>query len=313
MTKNYLLSLFISLLNATVLFLPACSFSQEPKVFTRDDFDLKGKVKSCLVITDYGKEEFDFNEEGLLTKSVTRYSDQDYEVTYYKYKVGELAERRDEVYRDGVFDKSTSIAHFYKVDTTGRKKITERIFSYDEEFLDKYEYYFDEKDRLVKTIRSNNAGLDEKTIKLSNYKDERTKSYFLNGVIQKSVRNSNSKNKDGSEQHLELTKEFLDGEPIKAVEKMYDSEEKLTSEINFKYDPREKSFIPTKTITYQYDESGTPSSLITKVGDLEEKKDFIYQFDGDTGNWIKKIVTPENSYTTRRIEYYPEDKVEVKE
>jgi hypothetical protein len=284
---------------------PASIESQEPEVFVRSDFDLNGKVKSCLVITDYGKEEFDFNEEGLLTKSITRYNDQDYEVTYYKFQGNDLKERRDEIYRDGVFDKQTSIAHFYTADTSGRKKITEKIFSYDQEFLDKYEYYFDGEDRLVKTIRSNNNNLDEKTVEFSNYKDERTVSYLLNGVIQRSVRSSARKQKDGSHQKIELTKEFLEGEPTKAVEKVYDVEEKLISQQNFNYDSDEKSFVPTKMVTYQYDENGMLSSLTTKIGDLEDEKEFIYQFDnGDPGNWVKKIVTPENSYTTRIITYY---------
>ena len=70
--------------------------SQEIQIFTVEDFDLTGNVKKCLVSTDYGKEEYDFNKNGLLTKSVTRYNDQDYDVVYYKYGKGELLEKRSE-------------------------------------------------------------------------------------------------------------------------------------------------------------------------------------------------------------------------
>src|SRR5690606_517432 len=77
--------------------------AQEIKIFSIGDFDLKGAVKSCLVITDYGKEEYDFNEDGLLTKAVTRYSDSDYDITLYKLNGKELSEKRVENYRDGSF------------------------------------------------------------------------------------------------------------------------------------------------------------------------------------------------------------------
>ncbi len=68
--------------------------AQESQIFKRSDFDLRGPVKSCLVITKYGKEEFEFNEEGLLTKNLTRFNEQDYNVTYYKYSKDILIEKK---------------------------------------------------------------------------------------------------------------------------------------------------------------------------------------------------------------------------
>ena len=62
---------------------------QEIQIFTLADFGLKENVKFCMVSTDYGKEEYDFNKKGFLTKSVTRYNANDYDVVYYKYKSGE--------------------------------------------------------------------------------------------------------------------------------------------------------------------------------------------------------------------------------
>ena len=41
------------------------------------------------------------------------------------------------------------------------------------------------------------------------------------------------------------------------------------------------------------------------------KKEYIYQYDmAENGNWIKQIVIPDNTYTTRKITYYtPEIKI----
>ena len=64
--RDYQLSTFLYCL----FLLGSFSYSQEPKVFSWADFELNGKVKSSLVITDYGKESFEFNEQGLLTKTL---------------------------------------------------------------------------------------------------------------------------------------------------------------------------------------------------------------------------------------------------
>ena len=91
--------------------------AQEPKIFTTADFDLKGKVKRCLVITDYGRETYDFSRDGLLTKVTTVYSESDYDITYYKYSKGLLKEKRLENYREDNLDRQTSLAHLYNIDT----------------------------------------------------------------------------------------------------------------------------------------------------------------------------------------------------
>lgn len=58
--------------------------AQEFKIFNVEDFELRGPVKTCLVITDYGREEYQFDQEGRLTKLVTKYNESDYEITLYK-------------------------------------------------------------------------------------------------------------------------------------------------------------------------------------------------------------------------------------
>ena len=310
MVENYKtwLPVFVCILLLGVS--PVWLCAQETKVFTTADFDLIGKVKSCLVLTDYGREEFDFNKAGRLTKSVTRYNDKDYSITYYKYKDGFLAERRDEVYRDGSFDENSSIAHFFERDSTSGSTITEQIVSYSKEFIDSYEYFFDEDNRLMKTIRSGTEGVDETRVEYSRYKGETTTSYFLNEVLQRTIRESEQKGKDGKAQRIVLTKEFIKGAPDQALEAIYNNEDQLVSEIFFDYDEKEKSFVPSKKIAYHYGEHGVHAAIKTQEGLQIRTDSFIYQFD-TKGNWIKQIVTPSNSYTTRKISYYPDEEVEA--
>ncbi len=308
-------TIILELIMVIGLFLLPCKiFTQEPQIFTIQDFDLRGAVKSCLVITDYGKEEFEFNREGLLTKNVTRYSDSDYNITYYKYSGDQLMEKRDEIYLEGQVDKQTSIAHFYEVDTTSSKKVTEKIISYDGDVLDIYEYSYNEDGNLIKIIRSNNEGLDETNIEYTTYKGETTITYLLNGLVLKSIRTSFKKNRKGVKNKIVLTKEFIEGIPNKAQEMIYDSENKLTSLKEFNYDEVKKSFVANKTINYTYNNERLLLKEVEKIEKSVNTKNYIYQFDGEEhGNWVKKIITPENLFSTRSITYYQDETIEVEE
>jgi hypothetical protein len=277
-------------------------------VFEVKDFDLTGPVKSCLVATDYGREEYDFNEEGYLTKAVTRYNDTDYDITLYKLNGSELLEKRVENYRDGVFVKNTSIANFYELDTTDGKKITEKIISYNKEFLDQYEYSYGEDGKLSTIKRTNDSGIDETTVKYEMYKGELTETYYLNDIIIKSVRTSKVKGKDKAVQKIVLTKEFLEGKPQKALEQTFNSNNKLVSEKKFVYNEDQKTFIPTGSITYSYNPNGMLASLKTSNGKTVTVQEYIYQYDShESGNWIKQIITPDNTYKTRKIKYYEKE------
>ncbi len=302
MVKNYA---FLLLFVATAI--PSCVDAQDIKIFRASDFDLIGHVKKCLVRTNYGKEEYEFDKDSLLSKSVTRYSDQDYDITYYKYKNGELAEKRLEVYRDNTFDEATSIANFFSIDTTVGRKVTEKIVSYSKDFLEQYQYHYDANGKLVKIKRSNNEGTDETQIDYAEVKGEHTKTINLNGILTQSVRTSEKKEKDGSIQKIKLTKNFIDGNPNKALEEILNEAGKLVSKINFYFDAKTKQFTPQISISYFYDDTGMLTKTETKSGEITETKEFIYQFD-ETGNWVKEIVTPDNAYKTREISYYKVDK-----
>ncbi len=308
MQKNYATNIFKIISVIGLFLLPCRTYTQEPQIFTLKDFDLRGTVKSCLVIADYGKEEFEFNREGLLTKNLTRYNETDYSITYYKYLNGQLLEKRDEIYREGQFDKQTSIAHFYEVDTTYNKKVSEKIISYTGDVLSIYEYLYNEEGNIIEIIRSNNEGLDETNIEYSSYKGETTITYLLNGLILKSIRTSFKKNSKGLKYSIVLTKEFIDGIPNKAQEQIYDSEDKLASVKEFNYDETKNSFVTIKAINYTYDTSGLLLKEVAKVEKSVNTKEYIYQFDGEEeGNWVKKIITPENLFTARSITYYQDE------
>lgn len=317
MVKNYTTSFLHSLMTITTLLgVVLVGYSQQPRIFTIADFDLKGPVKSCLVITSYGKEAYDFDMEGKLTKSVTRYSDTDYDVTYYKYKGEELVEKRFENYRNNIFESSTSYANFYEIDTIPVRKVTEKIISYDKEFLDRYEYIYNADNILVKIIRTNNDGNDETLIEYADYKGEQTQTNSLNGTVLKSVRKSTRIGKDKKKQKVVLTKNFLEGEPQSATEAIYDLEGKLIAETKFKQDPKKQQFVPVEKIIYEHDEKGMLVKCTSKKGKVVDVKEYIYQYDnGEEGNWIKEIITPQNSYTSRKIEYYnvAEEQPPVKE
>ncbi|MDC6405750.1 MULTISPECIES: hypothetical protein [Maribacter] len=299
MVKNYPHIFFLVLLA-----FPTTSFTQEIRIFTVSDFDLKDSVKTCLVSTKYGKEEYDFNQRGLLTKTVTRYNESDYDVVYYKYQDSLLVEKRSETYRDNKFDPGTSIAHFFKLDTIGQTKITENIISYDKEFLDQYIYTYDDKGDLTKIVRTNDEGTDETQVEYKKDKGEYTITYLLNDVPLKSIRTS-FQTKNGEKQKIVLTKEFLKGEATKAYEEVFGPNGKLLAQQEFEYDLETKKFVPTVRTTFEYDTNGMLVQEIKRGETILDKKEYIYQYDREgEGNWVKQIVTPENTYTTRKITYY---------
>ena len=305
MKKNYVSYFFLS------FFLAAGLHSQEIQIFKVQDFDLNGRIKSCLVITDYGRESFEFNEDGILTKTVTQYNDTDQDITYYKYSDGELVEKRMESYKNNVLDAATSMANLYTIDTVPQRKVLEKIISYDKEFLEQQEYLYNDEGRLVKIITSNSEGVDETTFEYTPYKNELTTSIFTNSILEKTIRTSERKTSKGT-QKVVLTKEYIDGEPNKANEEIFNSAAHLVTSEFFQYDVAEKEFVSQRKLFYHY-ANGVLDKVVTKTVNTESVESYIFQFDNhEEKNWVKKIITPNNTYTTRVITYYPkeEDKVE---
>ncbi len=281
------------------------SWSQEVQIFKVGDFGLVGKVKSCLVITDYGRELFEFNEDGILTKTVTQYNELDQDITYYKYQGEELVEKRMESYKNNTLDESTSMANFYEIDTVPNRRILEKIISYDKQFLEQQEYQYDEEGKLVRMVSSNTEGVDETTFVYANVKNETTVSTFTNGILEKSVRTS-EKNGPKGKLKVVLTKEYIDGEPNRATEEVFNANNKLVTYEDFVYDINEKEFVSQQKQYYHYS-NNVLSKVVTKTLNTEATEEYIFQFDSHKpSNWVKQIVTPKNDYTTRVIKYYEE-------
>ena len=280
MVKNYVALLFFNLVFLAVL------RSQDIQIFKVQDFDLKGKVKSCLVITDYGKESFEFNRDGMLVKTITQYNDTDQDITYYKYNNNELLEKRMESYKNNILDASTSMANFYSVDSLPEKKVLEKIISYDKEFLEQQEYVYDAKGKLMKITTSNEDGVDETTVENTPYKNELNTSYFINSVLEKSIRTSERKGKTGV-QNVVLTKEYIDGDPNTAVEEIFNVNERLISKEFFRYSTTEKRFVQEKKLFYTYGEDGMLDKITSKTATSQSVKEYIFQFDSNkVNNWI---------------------------
>jgi hypothetical protein len=282
----------------------------QPEVFTRDDFELRGPVKACTILTDYGEELFEFDREGRLLKSVTRYSDSDYDVTYYRYEGGRLGERRDEVYRGSTFEKQTSFARFYERDTLKGIRVVEKILSYDQQIQEQITYQFDRDTLLRRIVRIHDEGIDETLLEYTEKGNEKTTNYYLNGQLQKSVRNSVNGEGPGA-LSVCLVREYFKGAPQRAVEQTRDASGKLVRETRFTYDVARETFRKAESFAYGYNADGLVGQQTTSSWDLSgnprvQEKAFLYQMDGrDPGNWIKKIVTPENTFVTRKLSYYP--------
>ena len=285
--------------------------AQDIKLFQVADFDLKGPVKSCTVVTNYGKEIFEFDRNGFLVQSTTKYNEVDMDVTRYKYQNGALVEKRMESYKDNALDLASSLVNFYEIDTSGTRRVKETIVSMDKEFFEQQEYFYNESGKLDKIIASHENAVDERLVERTQYKDELTETLFENGVIMQSVRTSTKKTRSGQVQQISLRKQFVDGEPSKAIEQVRNASGLLVAEQFFTYDQGEQQFVVGEKKYYDYTKEGVLRKETTQRGQGESSKEYIFQFDNsEHKNWVKKISTPDNSYTTRIISYHNEVETE---
>ena len=287
--------------------------AQEIEIFKVSDFDLRGNVKTCLVITDYGKEEYHFDQQGRLTKSVTIFSDSDYETTHYKYKNGLISERRIENYLNDTFDSATSLANFYTLDTVPERMVTEKIISYDKELLEQNKYYYDDSDRIIRMVRVGTDGTDEITFEYEDTEEGELMTQKLNGVIAKTVETTYGKiDQDSLRQRTLETKNYLNGELTTRNRRVIGPQEKLLFISSSIYDSSTEKWISQEEINYEYTEEGVLSKSKEKNRGLLSTKEYIYQFDGsEAKNWVKEIITPNNTYKTRRITYYKKEKPQI--
>lgn len=287
---------------------------QDLNTLSRADYDLNGDVKTCTVLTDYGKELLEFDKEGRLIKIVTQYNENDQDISQFKYDNGKLVEKRLESYKNGKLDLQTSMANFFEFDTISESiKVVEKIISYDKAFFEEQEFYLNANGDVEKIITSHGDGVDEKRIEYADYKGEQTKTTFVNGVIEESIRISKKNAKDGQEITLKLSKDFVDGEPEKAIERQFNAAGLLLSEEFYAHDAQKGQFVPLEKRSLVYTSDGVLEKEVLNRGNATSEKSFIFQFDdGEEKNWVKKIITPDNTYTTRRIVYFKTEDVLAK-
>jgi len=284
-------------------------WSQEIITYDRSDFDLKGPVKSCFVFTKYGQEQYQFNKTGQLVEAATVFGENDSETTYYKYEKAKLVERRVENYVNGVLDKTTSMANFYSYDSIPQLKIKEKIIGYDRTFVAQFNYRYDSIGQLTRVVRTNTQGRFITLIshQWDSLRTKKSTAYWLDSVPLKQI-DSIFLKAGGTFSQLK-TKEFDNGIP-NALELRVFNKKGLEIELHSTiYIEKDALLVPKKasSVRTKYDSNNHPIEQIFERGVVRQTKKNLYQLDGSPfKNWIKKITTPDNTYTTRKIVYFEE-------
>jgi hypothetical protein len=291
------------------LFTHLMGWSQEIITYDRSDFDLKGPVKSCFVFTKYGQEQYQFNKTGQLVEAATVFGENDSETTYYKYEKAKLVERRLENYVNGVLDKTTSMANFYSYDSIPQLKIKEKIIGYDRTFVAQFNYRYDSIGQLTRVVRTNTQGRFITLIshQWDSLRTKKSTAYWLDSVPLKQI-DSIFLKAGGTLSQLK-TKEFDNGIP-NALELRVFNKKGLEIELHSTiYIEKDALLVPKKasSVRTKYDSNNHPIEQIFERGVVRQTKKNLYQLDGSPfKNWIKKITTPDNTYTTRKIVYFEE-------
>lgn len=284
-------------------------WSQEIITYDRSDFDLKGPVKSCFVFTKYGQEQYQFNKTGQLVEVATVFWENDSETTYYKYEKAKLVERRVENYVNGVLDKTTSMANFYSYDSIPQLKIKEKIIGYDRTFVAQFNYRYDSIGQLTRVVRTNTQGrfITQISHQWDSLRTKKSTAYWLDSVPLKQI-DSIFLKAGGTLSQLK-TKEFDNGIP-NALELRVFNKKGLEIELHSTiYIEKDALLVPKKasSVRTKYDSNNHPIEQIFERGVVRQTKKNLYQLDGSPfKNWIKKITTPDNTYTTRKIVYFEE-------
>jgi hypothetical protein len=291
------------------LFTHLMGWSQEIITYDRSDFDLKGPVKSCFVFTKYGQEQYQFNKTGQLVEAATVFGENDSETTYYKYEKAKLVERRVENYVNGVLDKTTSMANFYSYDSIPQLKIKEKIIGYDRTFVAQFNYRYDSIGQLTRVVRTNTQGRFITLIshQWDSLRTKKSTAYWLDSLPLKQI-DSIFLKAGGTLSQLK-TKEFDNGIP-NALELRVFNKKGLEIELHSTiYIEKDALLVPKKasSVRTKYDSNNHPIEQIFERGVVRQTKKNLYQLDGSPfKNWIKKITTPDNTYTARKIVYFEE-------
>ena len=291
------------------LFTHIMVWSQEIITYDRSDFDLKGPVKSCFVFTKYGQEQYQFNKTGQLIEAATVFGENDSETTYYKYEKNKLVERRIENYVNGVLDKATSMANFYSYDSVPQIKIKEKIIGYDRTFVAQFIYNHDSIGQLNRVVRTNTQGRFITLIShvWDSLRTKKSTAYWQDSVPLKQIDSIFFK-AGGTLTQLNI-KEFDNGIPSSMEQRMFNKKGLEIELHNTIYLEKDSLYVPKKasSLRTKYNNNNHPIEQTFERGVVRQTKKNLYQLDGSPfKNWIKKITTPDNTYTTRKIIYFEE-------
>lgn len=295
----------ISIVITILLFVKGVT-GQQPEVFTRNDFQLRGPVKQLVVRANYGQEEFNFEAGGKLVKSLTRYSEIDFEVTHYIFEGDFLKERRDEVYRNGQCDRQSSIARMYQKDSISHR-ILETLSSYDGSITEQISLQYDTLNRLTRVKRNYEAGIDITDIAYTVAGKTETQHFSLNGAVYKTIRHLPA-DSVASGYYLERTENFRAGVPQTATEILKDDSERIESEKRFNFDTDKGAWQMQGSSSFTYNSDGLLASQAnySALGQVELAiVTYSYQMDGsDPPNWVRQVIIPQNVIVAREIRYF---------
>lgn len=184
--------------------------------------------------------------------------------------------------------------------------MVEKIVSYEKELIEENRYFFNENDTLTRMLKIGTDGTDEITF---NYRKEEGKTLVvqnLNGVIFKTEETQwTPTEKDSLSKKTVIAHEYINGEPSTRSKEISGPKGNLVFSSKSIYDGPTKKWILQKEQYFTYDDNGILSQCSEKQGGLSSVKEYIYQFDGSkANNWIKEIITPDNTYKSRKITYY---------
>lgn len=286
--------------------------AQDIQTFSRKDYELRGEVKVCEVRTDYGREIFTFDREGRLVRSETVFGEEDKNVTTYQFSDGELVEKRIEHIVSGRLDKPQSFIYAYRtVYEEDGSKVVEDIQSYDSNLRERQVFEYDSLGKLTRIARSHQQGLDEILIERSRSGDTALVEFRLNKVTQR-MEKSFEEYRDGKKLMHKLEVEYFQGSPFQAREEVFNEKGKRIETSHAYYNPETARFEEEEHHKFAYDKQGTLSGETIKKGASISEKGYVFQYDDHSPpNWIRKIQTPENTYVSRVITYYPEQAAEM--
>jgi hypothetical protein len=287
-----------------------CGYSQEIKILTTKDFQLRGAVKSCITKKDYGTEEFYFTPNGRLKKSVTQFNETDYDITQYEYNNGSLVKKTVQSFREGELDKQVSFIHIYKTLISDEKKVSEHIFNYLQEPLEQYDYYYNENDMLIKTVHHNDEGIEETLISYEYQNGTVFKeTHTVEGQIRKEIKRLVPRMDYLIGEYEELTINYNNAQPINATLKFVRRDGNLGFFENLSIGKKNyNKYFSVDKVVYTYNEQGfVATESIYKKQKLIETKKFSYIFEEDKPieevNWLTQIQN-KKLVIERTLNYY---------